>query len=214
MKNLVWIFVIGLCGVARAGSLEDVVARLERAEKEVQSLQFNFTQKTTVALGGGSVESRGTAMFQRPNRFRVEQSAPENQTLVSNGKTFWVHLPDRGQVLKDSMDHWSRFAGFPRGLTPFRMDVAEMKKKYQFSLGEEEGRSVLTLTPKDAGDFPYTLRLWVDMDTGIAEKTALVSENMTAVVTVQNIRVNPRFESGTFRFVPPEGTDVLELPFK
>lgn len=204
----------GFCGVVHAVTLEDVVARLERAEKEVQSLQFDFTQKTTLAIGGRAVETRGKAMFQRPNRFRVEQSAQENQTFISNGKTFWVSLPDRGQVLKGSMDNWARFAGFPQGLTPFRMDVAEMKKKYQFSMSDESEGAVLTLTPKEAGEFSYTVRLWVDMNTGVAEKTALVSDNVTTVVRVQNIKVNPRVESGTFRFVPPKDTEILEMPLK
>lgn len=199
-------------GGGHAATLEEVVGRLERAEKEVQSLRFEFTQTTTLSIGGRPVESRGTAIFQRPNRFRVDQSAPEPQTFVSNGKQFWVYLPDRGQVLKDSMDNWSRFAGFPQGLTPFRMDVAEMKKKYKFSLEEENGGPVLTLTPVDAGSYPYTLRLWVDLATGIAQQTALTSENLTAVVRVQNVKVNPSLEASLFLFQPPKGTEILEVP--
>ncbi len=206
--------VLFVFGMGHAATLEEVVGRLERAEKEVQSLRFEFTQTTTLSIGGRAVESRGTAIFQRPNRFRVEQSAPENQTFVSNGKQFWVYLPDRGQVLKDSMDNWSRFAGFPQGLTPFRMDVAEMKKKYKFSLEEENGLPVLTLTPLDAGAYSYTLRLWVDLATGIAQQTALTSENLTALVRVQNVKVNPSLEASLFRFQPPKGTEILEVPNK
>jgi outer membrane lipoprotein carrier protein len=214
MKKLLIGMVFGLGGMAHAALLADVVARLERAEQEVQSLQFDFTQTTAVSVGKTTVETRGSALFQRPNRFRVVQSAPENQTFVSNGKTFWVFLPDRAQVLKGTMDNWGRLAGFPEGLTPFRMDVSEMKRKYDFSLANESGGEVLTLTPKDAGDFPFTLRLWVNMTTGIAEKTALVSENLTATVTIKNVRVNPRVDSESFRFVPPKGADVLEMPSK
>jgi outer membrane lipoprotein-sorting protein len=110
------------------------------------------------------------------------------------------------------MDNWSRFAGFPQGLTPFRMNVAEMKKKYKFSLEEENGGPVLTLTPVDAGSYPYTLRLSVDLATGIAQQTALTSENLTAVVRVQNVKVNPSLEASLFRFQPPKGTEILEVP--
>lgn len=205
---------IFVCGFVHASTLDEVVARLERAEKEVQSLQFDFTQKTTLSIGGRAAESRGTAIFQRPNRFRVEQSAPETQTFVSNGKQFWVYLPDRGQVLKDSMDNWASFAGFPQGLTPFRMDVAEMKKKYRFSLEKENEGEVLTLTPLDGGAYPFTLRLWVNMDTGIAQQTALVSDNLTALVTVRNVKVNPPLDAHVFRFVVPKGIEILELPKK
>ncbi len=212
MRSLFIPLLVSCFSIGHAATLEEVVGRLERAEKEVQSLRFEFTQTTTLSIGGRAVESRGTAIFQRPNRFRVEQLAPEPQTFVSNGKQFWVYLPDRGQVLKDSMDNWSRFAGFPQGLTPFRMDVAEMKKKYKFSLEEENGGPVLTLTPVDAGSYPYTLRLSVDLATGIAQQTALTSENLTAVVRVQNVKVNPSLEASLFRFQPPKGTEILEVP--
>jgi outer membrane lipoprotein carrier protein len=205
---------LGLCllGVARAATVEEVLSRLERAEKEISTLQFDFTQETTVSIGGRGSETRGTAIFQRPNRFRVNQTAPEAQAFVSNGKQFWVHLIDRGQVLKDSMDNWARFAGFPQGLTPFQMSVNQMKKKYAFSLVDVEGEKVLSLTPKTATDFSYTLRLWVDMETGVAKKTELASENVTAVVSVRDVKINPRVDAGAFRFVPPEGTEVLEMP--
>lgn len=214
MKKLIGVLVFGLCGVSYAASLDEVVDRLEIAEKEVQSLQFDFVQTTTLSLGGKSSESRGTATFQRPNRFRVELSAPGTQTYISNGKQFWVYLPDRDQALKGSMDNWARFSGFPQGLTPFQMKVAEMKNKYNFSLAEEQDGSVLTLSPKEAGVYPYRLRLWVDMTTGVARQTALDSENLTAVVRVQNVKVNPRADAPLFRFVPPKGTEVLEMPLK
>jgi outer membrane lipoprotein carrier protein len=214
MRKLILVLVFGLWGVGHATPLEEIVARLEQAEKEVQSLQFDFVQTTTLSLGGKASESRGTATFQRPNRFRVELSVPGTQTYISNGKQFWVYLPDRGQALKGAMDNWARFNGFPQGLTPFQMNMGEMKKKYDFTLAEEKEGPVLTLSPKAAGSTPYRLRLWVDMATGVARQTALVSENLTAVVRVQNVKVNPRVTSSLFRFTPPKGIDVLEMPLK
>jgi outer membrane lipoprotein carrier protein len=214
MKKLGVGILFSLAALGHAVTLDEVVGRLERAEKEILSLQFEYAQTTTVSMGGRAAESRGTAAFERPNRFRVEQSAPEPQTYISNGKQFWVHLPDRSQALKGSMENWARFSGFPQGLTPFQMKVDDMKNKYEFSLAEETDGAVLTLTPKDPNASPYHLRLWVDMATGVARQTALVSENVTAVVRVQNIKVNPPVNASRFRFVPPKGTEVLEMPLK
>jgi chaperone LolA len=203
---------ISLCGSSRAVPLDAVLARLERAEKEIHSLRFDFSQTTTLALDGRAVVSRGTASFERPNRFRLEMSSPEVQTIVSDGKVLWVYLPARAQVLRDSMDNWFRSAGFPKGLTPFRMDVSEMKKKYRFVLEEDGPKPVLSLTPIEGESLEYTLRLWVNLETGLAEKTELASENVTAVVTVGNVRVNPARDPGAFRFVPPPDASVMEMP--
>jgi outer membrane lipoprotein carrier protein len=208
-----FLFVSATAFAADASRLDQVLARLEQAEKEVRTLSFDFTQTTSLSVGRGPTEIVGSALFERPSRFRVEQSSPEPQTIVSNGKVFWVYLPDRGQAIKDSMDNWAKAAGFPQGLTPFRMNVNEMKKKYTFSLDETSGQPVLVMTPRDSGSFDYTLRLWIDLNTGLAMKTELESEAVKAVVTVRNARVNPPIKDAPFKFVPPKGTDVLEMPF-
>lgn len=193
--------------------LTQILDRLEQAENEVRSLCFDFTQTTSLSMGRGPTEMSGSAWFERPNRFRVEQASPEPQTIVSNGKVFWVYMPDRNQAVKDSMANWARAAGFPQGLTPFRMNVAEMKKKYDFALEEIDGSSVLKLTPRDTETFSYTLRLWVDLSTGLAVKTELASEAVRAVVSIRNVRTNPPLKDSLFKFVPPKGTEILEMPF-
>ncbi|MBK8870406.1 MAG: outer membrane lipoprotein chaperone LolA [Elusimicrobia bacterium] len=214
MKKILmgFLFVSVTVFAADTSRLDRVLARLEQAEKEVRTLSFDFTQTTSLSVGRGAADIVGSALFERPNRFRVEQSAPEPQVIVSNGKVFWVYLPERGQAIKDSMDNWARAAGFPQGLTPFRMNVTEMKKKYDFVLDDTSGQPVLVLTPRDSGSFSYTLRLWIDLNTGLAVKTELESEAVRAVVTVRNAQVNPPIKDAQFKFVPPKGTDVLEMP--
>jgi outer membrane lipoprotein carrier protein len=212
-KIIAWAFVAGLAAGARSATLEEVMARLEQAEKQVKTLRFDFSQTTTLTHSRQTMANRGAASFQRPNRFRVEQSAPEAQTVVSDGKSLWFYLPARGQVIRDSMDNWSRSAGFPQGLTPFQMTVGAMKARYDWTLEDGGDTPVLRLAPKEGGA-PYTLRLWVDMETGLARRTELSAESVTAVVEITRVKVNPALAPSAFRFVPPEGTDVLDMPFK
>lgn len=200
---------------ASAHTLTEVMDRLERAERDTRSVSFDYAQVTTLTTTRTESTSRGRASFQRPNRFRVEVDAQDRQIMVSDGKNLWFYLPSRDQVIRDSMANWARSAGFPQGLTPFRMDVADMKAKYQFTLeddGSASGRPVLALTPKEKGMFPYTFRLWVDMASGFASKTELSSDAVRTVVTVTNVSLNPSFPKDQFQFRPPEGTDVVDMP--
>jgi chaperone LolA len=100
---------------ANSSRLDQVLARLEQAEKEVRTLSFDFTQTTSLSVGRGAADIVGSALFERPNRFRVEQSSPEPQTIVSNGKVFWVYLPDGARRSKIPWTIGRRRPDFPKG---------------------------------------------------------------------------------------------------
>src|SRR6185503_6126704 len=93
--------------------LESTLAKMEQAEKTVQRLSFDFTQTAAIRVTGEEQKIRGTALFQRPDKFRVEHKAPQPQVVVSDGKTLWFYNPARSQVLVDSWENWSQSAGFP-----------------------------------------------------------------------------------------------------
>lgn len=199
----------------RAQSAEDVVARLRRAETEIQRLQFDYVQVTRIPLTGESVQSKGAALFDRPNRFRLEQKTPQPQTVVCDGKDLWFYLPARGQALRDSVDNWARSAGFPQGLSPFRLETTELRAKYDIALETPDPKTpVLRLTPRGDRAFPYDLRVWVDVTSGLPIKTELSSKSVTATTTVKNFKINVPLSPDAFRFTPPAGTDVIDAPLK
>lgn len=208
--------ILGLCAMASlsaAQTVEEVLTRLEKAETEVQRLSFDFSQTTRIVITGESVESRGSALFERPNRFRVEQKAPSPQIIVGDGRDLWFHLPQRNQVIHDSMENWAASAGFPKGLTPFRFQVGEMKEKYRFVLDKADPHTpVILLSPADPHALPYTIRLWIDLKTGVARRTELSSASVTATTDVKNLHINGPLPRDAFVFRPPKGTDVLEMP--
>ena len=199
----------------RAQSAEEVVARLQRAETEIQRLQFDYLQTTRIPLTGETFKSKGAALFERPNRFRLEQKSPQPQTVVCDGKDLWFYLPARGQALRDSVDNWARSAGFPQGLSPFRLETTELRAKYDIALETPDPKTpILRLTPRGDRAFPYDLRVWVDLASGLPIKTELSSKSVTATTTVKNFKINVPLSPDAFRFSPPAGTDVIDAPLK
>lgn len=199
----------------RAQSADEVVAQLQRAETEIQRLQFDYLQTTRIPLTGETVKSKGAALFERPNLFRLEQKTPQPQTVVCDGKDLWFYLPARGQALRDSVDNWARSAGFPQGLSPFRLETAELRAKYDILLETPDPKTpVLRLTPRGDRAFPYELRVWVDLVSGLPVKTELSSKSVTATTNVKNFKINVPLSPDAFRFSPPAGTDVIDAPLK
>jgi outer membrane lipoprotein carrier protein len=197
---------------AASDSVQAALSRLEKAEKNVSSLRFSFTQKTHIKVTDEDQTIRGKALFLRPAKFRVEHISPRVQTVVSDGKTLWFYNPERNQVLSDKWENWSRSAGFPQGLTPFQEGASSFQERYEITHGGREGASdVLHLTPKKAGAWPYTLRLWVD-DRGLPVRTELESQTLKTSTEVDEIEVNPVLEDSQFTFTPPAGADVIGAP--
>jgi chaperone LolA len=200
-----------------AKPLEEVLAAMERAEKDVLTLQFDYAQTAEIRLTGETQTLRGKAYFRRPDRFRIEHVSPQSQVVVSDGKTLWFHNVARGQVLVDSWKNWADAAEFPKGLAPFQWDAASLRERYDVALedrpaGETGSAVIVRLTPKETTAWPYTFRLWVDPASGLPERTELESSSVKAVTRLSRTRVNPDLPDSLFTLRIPEGTEVLGAP--
>ncbi len=218
IKRLIGAFALLAVSVAGwtapVSELEAFLSRMEKADKELQSLSFQFTQTAVLTVTGQKETIRGTALFRKPSKFRVEHKSPRPQTVVSDGEPLRFYNPAQNQVVTDRWDNWTRSAGFPQGLMPFGTDTAGLREKYEMVLEKKvrapggEG-AVLKLSPRRPGPWPYTFRLWVDGTTGIPFRTELDSESVKTVTEIAKTRVNPDLADDLFVFEAPEGAEVL-----
>lgn len=201
----------GAAGLS-AATLDGVLARLEKAETEIKTLVFDYTQTVSMAVGKTETSVSGTVSFQRPDRFRVESRGTSPQTVVSDGTHLWIYSPAHKQVIKDTLSGLLGARGVPAGVGGFQWKVADMKKDFNMSLENAAADvPVLVLTPKsDAG--ATTLRLWIDMERGLAVKTALLTEAVKTDVALADVRVNPRLSKTLFQFKPPAGVEIVDMP--
>lgn len=210
MKRFVWGVLSALAaGTLSAATVEDVLRRLERAEADIKTLSFDYTQTASLAKTETTVSGR--VSFQRPNRFRIESTGAVAQTVVSDGTHLWIHTPAHKQAIKDTLKGLLGSQGAPAGLGSFQWKVADLKKEFNVALEDgDAARPVLVLTPKSGAN--TEVRLWIDMATGVALKTALTAESVKTDVALSNVRVNPRLAKSLFQFKPPAGTEVMDMP--
>jgi len=67
----------------------------------------------------------------------------------------------------------------------------------------------LVLVPKEKGAAPLELRLGLDPETLFPDETRLQVGGLRVKTVLSGIVFNPRLEAATFRFTPPEGSDVF-----
>jgi len=194
--------------------LENILAKMEKAEKAIQSLSFDFIQTTTIHVTGEQQEVRGSAVFHRPDKFRLEYASPHLQVAVSDGKRFWLHSPDQNQVFVDDWSHWSQRAGFSKGFLTFTQNVGDLRKEFTIKIQERavEGPNRgwgLELKPREAGPWSTVFRIWVDTTTGIPFKTQMETQSMETVVELTKTRINPILSDRLFVFRVPKGARVV-----
>jgi outer membrane lipoprotein carrier protein len=194
-----------LPGIAGADAAADARAaeRVTSAIAGLEGFRAEFTQTVTDAAGTQTETAAGRVSLARPGRFRWDYRSPP-QLIVSDGTTVWLYDADLAQVtVRPAAESLS---GTPAQLLSGKGDLAE---EFEVRDGGQEGGFAWTrLLPKDAeGEFT---ELAVGIAGGELRRMTLVDRlGQTTRLEFSRIEVNPRFDAGTFSFVPPPGVDVV-----
>jgi outer membrane lipoprotein carrier protein len=144
-------------------------------------------------------------LLSAPRLFRWEYRKPSPQLIVADGDHIWIHDPDLEQVTVRNQSFEEQ--GSPLAVL---IDPTELDRQYKVSEGGKTGGlEWLVLVPKKPDNAPFQrARLGfgagglvrMELQDGLGQRT---------VIGFSPWLRNPRFPSGTFKFVPPPGTDVV-----
>lgn len=83
-------------------TLDELLARLEKAHKEHKDFQGNFEQEKFLPLLGDKIQSSGRFAFKKPDKVRWEYTKPHESILVVTGETGkkWSKATGRTEQVK------------------------------------------------------------------------------------------------------------------
>jgi outer membrane lipoprotein carrier protein len=205
---------LALMGAAPVSPDAASEARLvEAALNGTSGLIASFTQTLeSAALPRPQVEE-GTVFLLRPGRMRWEYDRPKGKVAVADGHRTYLYLPDDRQVIVAPLDSGGEAAG--SGMSLLLQANLDLVGAFSISWGPEPrdgGQRPLLLTPRQTRPAYQYLLLEPDGDHLIRALT---------VVDPLGSRVTYRFGAprrvGTlpeslFRFTPPKGVEVQEVP--
>ena len=206
------VFSLLLVGSALASEVSEVeaqaqVTRIEAHYSTIQTLQAGFTQTVHSTLYGAQVQT-GTVTFGRPGRMNWTFDK-ENKRYVSDGQTLWIHDPVAKEVQVLEVG-----AGFLSGAAiQFLLGEGRILETFRVTTsGCQEDPVTLVLHPKEPATYEK-LELVVDPASGSIRETEVIDlfGNRTRV-RFEDMKTNQDPPSEIFRFEPPEGVRVLELP--
>ncbi|MEK7231302.1 MAG: outer membrane lipoprotein chaperone LolA [Pseudomonadota bacterium] len=149
-------------------------------------------------------QATGTMHFARPGKFRWEYEKPYEQLIVGDGSRLWVYDKDLNQVSVRKLDQ--ALGDSPAALLA---GSNEIEKIYNLtSLGNQEGLDWVEAVPKSKENAFERIRLGFS-SSGLEAMELRDQFGQATVIKFAGVERNPKLSPELFRFVPPQGADVI-----
>jgi outer membrane lipoprotein-sorting protein len=212
-KSLAAVLILSLPAYSFAHTLTDVVANMENSERQVSALRFDYEQTIRFTAMESVSTVHGKAYFAKGGKFRIMKQVPEEQIIVSDGKTLSVYTPSFKQMWKGPWRGWQKAAMVPKGFVPLNDFTADLKKNFNLSLvpgNSKEGRVGVNAVPKDASS-GYRLELGVSDKTWLVEEVRFISDTADVRTLFSRIEQDPAVADNLFSIAVPKGVEVIPL---
>jgi outer membrane lipoprotein carrier protein len=192
-------------------TLESITAKMEEADKSVNSIEFEFSQEIVYNLTNEKQLNNGKVTYLRPDNIIIKQNSPLEQEIVSNGKKVWIYTPKYRQVIVDNWKKWIKSSMVPESIVNFSKDWKDLKRRYNISYeGRDGNRYVLLFKPAEKESFQ--MKFWVDSDSFMPVKIFILGDNVTIKTEMFNKVLNPKLDKKLFIFKAPAGIEIMNLP--
>jgi outer membrane lipoprotein carrier protein len=199
---------------ARAGAAEDeavkeALARLQQRYERTRTMTAAFEQTVESPTLAGTLASRGTLAFEKPNRMRWEYDAPDRQVIVGDGETLWIYQPEERQVIKAPLGEAFQ------ATTPvtFLAGLGHLERDFAATLeADQPERWVLRLVPRKDQGIGTLVLVVRKADAAVEEARITDPLGTTTRLRLRDERRNVGIDGDRFRFTPPAGVDVVRPP--
>jgi len=198
--------------------------------EEIEDALEKVAEKTSSVSGAGTIENefgkkKNVKEFKfwlkKPGRLRLEFTAPSDikgTLMVTDGKTFWNHIPGLKKTYKTNLKQGSgkddkkplqKELGLLAALVSTPLEREEFWKKFEMvPLGEEtvdghecyvvefKKKSKTKIKKKDKGQFNQYL--WIEKMTGLTWQIELLVFGAPELIRIKTIELNPQIDDEMF----------------
>lgn len=194
--------------------LGELVARVQARYDHTLQLRARFHQETRLHGFDQVQRGEGQVWMLKPGMMRWDYLKPERQTIIVNGETLWIYLPDDRQVIRERFsDSWPSRA--PALFLAGNAQLTEMFAVTQPSpqSASEDGLLTLHLTPKGDQANLSPMRLGIDPTSYLTAKVTVSDPlgNVT-ILFFSEIETDVTVDPALFQFKVPPGVEVVTPP--
>lgn len=202
---------VGVCAQSNEG-----IRQFKEFLTQVDNASGEFSQQQLRPMRAGETQakvlrkSQGVFIFSRPSFFVWETKKPFEQKIISNGQELLLWDKDLNQLTIKPVGQ--SLQSTPAAILFGQIQVEE---KFDLIAGYEKGGMYwLELVPKSqtsSKEIPYA-RVGIGMKEGVPAGLELHDNfGHVIVMTLSKMKTNQVLPSGTFKFSPPAGADVLRV---
>lgn len=185
----------------------DAIQRLDKFFSEVNSFQGQFTQTVFDEDNEIIQESHGDVALNKPGRFRWQYIKPYPQLILADGEYLWIYDEDLLQASAKPIDD-------ALGNAPIMLltNVRPLTDDFEIKDAEiRDGLNWVELTPL-VQDTEF-LKIHIGLDDNGVKKMELQDHfSQRTVIEFINLKTNVSFGPDQFKFMAPEGIDVVGYP--
>ncbi len=202
---------------ATAPVTADIVLKgFERLDSAIKTVQASFSQELQWEGSGASQRAGGRFFYQAPDLFRIEQSSPEAQVTVSDGRHIWVWRISTNQVIKTRLDAWKRSEPLAQNLLDLG-HYASLLSRYELvgattAVAASGQRAIdIRLKPRDPKAH-FRLVLILSGNDFFPREALLSAGDLSVRTRFSAVRFNELVPESMFRFRPPPDAEVFDNP--
>ena len=204
--TVILIFCIPVIGPAYGG---DAIQRLDKFFSEVNSFAGQFTQIVYDENNQIVQEAYGDVALLKPGRFRWQYTKPYPQLILADGEYLWIYDEDLLQASAKPID--TALGNAPiMLLTNARPLTDDFEVK---DAGVKDGLNWVELTPLVQDTEFLKIQIGLD-DKGVKRMELQDHFSQKTVIEFADLEINVSFASNQFKFIAPEGVDVVGYPDK
>lgn len=212
-----WIAPVLMAEAASLSGVEDLVEKVDARYAQIQDLQADFTQKTTLEGFTTGFTSEGRLYLKKPGLLRWDYLRPNEEQIYVDDDQVMMYVPEHQQVIKGRLTQIAASKG------PLALLQGVGTLSHQFRVVESSDSSkgeyafpTVTLIPKTAEDEIPTIQkivLQLSPDSYVIQGITLFEVSGTiSRIMFENIQINQNLSPSTFNFEIPADVVVVELP--
>lgn len=184
-----------LSNTAFANAINELQQRLQR----IDTLSAVYTQTVSDAEGKNVQQGKGKLYIKRPNLFRLENQEPQENQIISDGKSLWFYDPFVEQV----SIHWVKSAVNNTPFVLLTSNQVEHWQQYEVS----QSADTFTLKPKAKQSNITAFSIRIDADGTLRHFSTIEKDGQANLYILRNITNQPLPDS-LFQFTPTKGIEI------
>jgi outer membrane lipoprotein carrier protein len=194
-------------------SLDEVIKRVQQAQKKTNSMEAEFRQEKTLALLAKPEVSTGHFVYQKPNNVLWTYDAPKRVTMLIADGTLTTYYPDLRKAekieVKRFQDRIFKYMGASGAI-----DELGAYFNFTFSNRADQPTYMLDLAPKSKQIAKKVrhLRIWIDKKSYLTTKFEYTeADGDITRYEFMNIKVNQPVAQSRFTLNLPAGVRVEQM---